>query len=170
VGELAGQVAGALVAAGRQERRANGGHVLLQDGDPTGVAVAAQALQDDRGRYLGVAIQHRGDGVLVGVELGASRLPLVARRLLQPQQPDHRRAAHPQPLGDRGLAQALALEQAVDLCPVVHLVHPFLLPSTTDGSVGPQPDLVWEVSSLRPARGVKLSGGVDSEGVRGSGW
>jgi hypothetical protein len=161
VGELAGQVAGALVAAGRQERRADGGQVLLEDGDPAGVAVTPQALQDDRGRHLGVGVQHRGDGLLVRIQLGASRLSLVARRLLQPQQPDHRGAAHPQPLGDRGLAQPLALEQPVDLCPVAHLVHPFLLPSTPDGSVSPKPNPVWEVSSFRPARGVKFSADVD---------
>jgi pimeloyl-ACP methyl ester carboxylesterase len=61
------------LAAGRHKRRANGGHVLLQDGDPAGVAIAAQALQDDRGRHLGVAIQHRGECVLVHVELGGTR-------------------------------------------------------------------------------------------------
>jgi hypothetical protein len=136
--------------------------VLLQDSDPTGIPVAAQALQDDRGRRLGVSIQHRGDGVLVGIQLGARRHPLVARRLIEPQQPDHCWAAHPQPPGDRGLAQPLALEEAMDLCPVVHVVHPFLLPSTTDGSVGPEPNLVWEVSSYRPARDVRFSADVDT--------
>jgi hypothetical protein len=55
VGELPRQIGGALVAASRQERRANGGHLLLQDGDPTGVAGAAQLLQNDRGRHLGSA-------------------------------------------------------------------------------------------------------------------
>jgi hypothetical protein len=60
------------------------------------------------------------------------------------------------------LLSPLALEQAVDLCPVLHLVHPFLLPSTTNGSVGPEPTLVWEVSSFRPARGVTFPADVDT--------
>jgi hypothetical protein len=37
VGELPGQVGGALVGPGRKERRAHRGHVLLQDRDAAGV-------------------------------------------------------------------------------------------------------------------------------------
>ena len=54
-----------------------------------------------------------------------------------------------------------------DLCPVVHVVHPFLLPSQLTGGSGRELNPVWEVLSFRPA---VLSGGVDSHLTRHLGW
>jgi len=110
--------------------------VLLQEGDASRVPIPAKVLQDDRGGHLGIGVEHRRDGVLVRIELGAGGLPLVARRFGKLEESDHRGAAHAEPLGDRRLSEALPIVEVVDLCPVVHVVHPFLLPSSmTGGSV-----------------------------------
>ena len=161
VGDLAGEVGGPLVAPRGEERRTDGGEVVLQDRDAAGVPVGSEVVEDDRGRDLGVRVEHRRDGVLVPVELRAGRLPGVPRRLDELEQPDHRGTTHAEPSGDRRLAQVLPFVEAMDLRPVVHVVHPFLLPSMNDGRFGRELLPVWEVSSLRPARGVNSSGGVD---------
>jgi hypothetical protein len=170
VGELPRQVGRPLVAAGLQEQRTDLRQVLLQDRDPARVALPAQALQDHRGRRLGIVLQHPRHRVLVGIQLGAHRSPAVPGRLGELQEPDHGRPPHPEPSRDRRLAQALPVVEPLDLCPVMHVVHPFLLPSRIDGSIGREPHQVLEVSSFRPARGVKFSGGVDILRPSWDGW
>lgn len=75
-------------------------------------------------------------------------------------------AADAQAFGDRRLAQVLTVMKTMDLRPLVHVVHPFLLPSVNDGSVGRELLPVWEVSRFRLARGVNSSGGVDTRCMR----
>jgi integrase len=115
-----------LVRARREEARADLGQVLFQDRDPARVPRRAQALADDRrpdGRVLG---QHRRDPVGEGVETGTGRDPDVPRRLPQGEQPVDGVAAHAEPSGDRGLGHPLAMEEPMNLGPVLHLVHSFL--------------------------------------------
>jgi hypothetical protein len=120
VGDLPGQVGRALVAAGCEERGSNAGHVLLQDRDAARVAVLAQVIQDHRGRYLGVLVEHLGDRVLVGIELRSGWLTDVAPWLLELEEPHHSWTAHAEPPCDRGLAQLLTVVQPAGLRPVVH--------------------------------------------------
>jgi hypothetical protein len=109
--------------------------VILEDRDAARVPVFPEVVQDDRRRDPGVGVEHRRDGVLVLVELGAGCLSGVPRWFRELEQPDHRGAADAEPPGDRRLAQVLPFTEAMDLCPVVHAVHPFLLPSPMDGRV-----------------------------------
>lgn len=130
LGQLPGQVAGALVARCRHERRADLAQVILEDRQRPRKPMRSQPLGDHRRRHLGVLTQQRGDLLVERRQLGRHRRPLVARRLGQPQQPIHGGAAHAEPDGDRLLAQPLDMVEAVDLGPVVHGIHPCSSSST----------------------------------------
>jgi len=121
-----------LIALRVHEEGTHLGQILLQNGDPTPIALPTQTLQDDRGRHLGILVQHPEDRPPVGIELRSPPPTPRGRRLLQPNQPRHRVAAHPQLLGDIGLRPALPEEQPMHLRPILHPIHPFLLESDQD--------------------------------------
>jgi hypothetical protein len=119
LGHLAGQVGGALVGASGEEERADLPEVVLQDGAAAGVALPAQMFQDDRGRNLGVLIQHGRHGVLERFHERRRRCSSVLRRLRQPEQTGDGVAAHLQAPCDLRLGKALAM-QTMNVGPIVH--------------------------------------------------
>jgi hypothetical protein len=127
LGELAGQVAGALVGRRGHKRRAHPAQMLLEDRQRAGEALPPQPRGDHRRRDLRVLPQHRGDRIAEWVQLGAGPAALVARRLAEPEQPVDGGTAHPQLGRDRSLAHALDVVETVNLGPVVHAIHPWLL-------------------------------------------
>jgi hypothetical protein len=120
VGELAGQVGGALDAPGRQELRADLHQVVLQDRDAARIAEPAQVLEYHGRRHLGVLVQHRRDLLAIGIEQGALGRSPIVRRFGAIEQPRDRVAGHPQTAGDRRLGQVLAVVEPVDLGPILH--------------------------------------------------
>jgi hypothetical protein len=152
LGDLPGQVGGALETAGGEELRAHIRQVLLQDRDATRVADPTQLLQHHGGGHLRIGIEHRGDLIGERIDQRAGGLALIGRRSLERQQPPHRHPAHPQPLRDRGLREPLLVEPSY-LGPVVHAIHPVLLGSREDPSIGRNWLRPGRVVSFRPATG-----------------
>ena len=95
------------------------------------------------------------------IELRALRRPLVSRRLPQAQQPVDGVAAHAEPSGDGRLRQPLAMEEPMDLGPVLHLMHSFLPRHELRSREGASHVPGW-VLRFRPAGSAQYSGGVDS--------
>lgn len=96
---------------------------------------------------------------------GTSR-PIAARRPATfasihrtSDEPHHRVAAHPQPLRDLRNGPTLPVKQPVNLCPILHFIHPFLLEPDVDSRVvvnHPPP------RSFRPALSAQYSPVVDT--------
>jgi hypothetical protein len=161
--DLARQVRRPLEGPGGKEARPDPRQVVLQDRDPAAIAGADEALPDDRRRDRRIGGQQGRDLVAVRVEERAGPRPPVLRRLLEGQQPDDRGAAHRQAPGDGRLRQALAVEQPLDLGPILHSIHSFLprcrrLPYLARGC----PIETSGVFRFRPARSVQFSVGVDN--------
>jgi hypothetical protein len=166
LGDLPGQVARALEGAGGKERRAHLGEVLLQDRDPAAVASSAQVLQDHGRRHLRVQVQHRRDLVGEGVHERRASPSFVAWWLTEGEQAVHGRVAHPKAPGDHPLGNAFAV-QTVNLSPVLHSEHLFLLGSPDRPEHRPEPGLrSGRASRFQPARDVQYSGGVDKRKER----
>jgi hypothetical protein len=66
--DLAGQVARALEGPCREEARTHPSEVRLEDADATGIAGAAQVVEDDRGGCLGIPVEQRRDLLGVGID------------------------------------------------------------------------------------------------------
>ncbi len=158
--DLAGGVHGALVRPRGEVRRAHLREMLLEDRDATGVTERPEVLADHRRAHGRVLREHRGDRVRERVDPGPRRCPPVPRRLREVEQAVDGVAAHPEPPGDRGLREALAMEEPMDLGPVLHLVHSFLPRHEFPLARGCQ-SRPSGVLRFRPARSAQYSGGVD---------
>lgn len=124
--DLARLIRRALVRPGGEERRSDAGQVVLQDRAPASVPERLEALTDDSRADGRVGGEHRRDALGERVEPGADRSAHAARRLGQAEAAAQRVPAHPQLSGDRRLGAAFPMEGAMDLGPVLHLMHSFL--------------------------------------------
>jgi hypothetical protein len=71
-------------------------------------------------------------------------------------------AAHPELGRDRGLAHALDVVETVDLGPVVHAIHPYLLALDTRSAQGSTvPNTPWGMFRFRPSSGAQDRAAVD---------
>ena len=133
----------------------------MHDRDAALVAERPEPLAHDRRADRRVLVEHRGDPIGERVDLRARRRPDVAGRLGAAEQPVDGVAAHAQPAGDGRLGHPLAMEEPMNLGPVLHLMHSFLPRPRAPLARGCQSRPGW-VLRFRPAGSAQYSGGVDT--------
>lgn len=124
--DLARPVRRSLIGPRGEVRRADLGEVLLEDCDPAPVSVGSDPLADDRRAGGRVGRQELGDPLGERVELRACPGTNIARWLTPGEEPVDRVATDAEAPGDGRPRQSLAMEEPMNLGPVLHLMHSFL--------------------------------------------
>ena len=154
------QIAGPLIHPRLPPRGTHPGQTILQDRDPTVVALPTQPLEDHTRRHPRIPLEHHPDRTLIQIQLRPPTLPPIPGRVIQAQQPRHRVTAHPQPPSDPRLRQTLPVEQPMDPSPIMHFIHPFL--PRTDQTAPGSSKTAEQPRNFRPARSAQYSPDVDT--------